>query len=1369
MGLLFKARTTDIKGKPKVYFCSEAIDRERYLAPICEEILELQNCCIWYPEEGTDRADTEYLDDLCDMQLFVIPVSSDLIFRSSGDVKREYDLAIERRIPVLPIMVEEDLCEEFNRIYGDLQYLDRSARDDTAISYREKLKTYLSSVLVGDELAAKVRAAFDAYIFLSYRKKDRKYAKELMRLIHKNEFCRDIAIWYDEFLTPGENFNTAIRAALQKSELFVLTVTPNLINEINYIVTTEYPMARNENKPIVPAELVETDKESLSQIFAELPPCTDAHDDAELADALLEALSGIAVRENDGDAEHNFFIGLAYLSGIDVEIDYERALRLITSSAEAGLPEAIDQLMQMYRSGTGVQRDAEEALRWHERKLDVLRRAYEADPTAERFDTLAGELLTCGNYYEDTDQPKRCMAFYEEALSLSRRVEYPEAGFREAAALRSMGTYAHTVEQNGQRARLWLEEAVSASRRLCEAQDSERSKRSLADGLLTLGNLCRNTKDTLSARNYVEQGEQLYAALYEETGASGDQENLMWARDQLCLLYYKRKDLWPKAMELAEAQLTYHEKLAAEKKTAAAKYNLSVAYSRLGDVYEHAPYTPGTDYRPRRNEAYQRSYDVAKEVCEENPSASNKRGFYLSCWILAASERSAARRAEALQLAREIYESAPTPRAKADYAFALGWAARFDSADYLPNLLRAAELREELVRELGMDAAKCNLAKVYGKLADVYKRQTEDPNDWGRYLPYGQASEAYDKREEYCKKKIQVLEGTSGSLVEQGKAYENLGDAYFDGGRTPEAQAAYEESLTLRKRRYQLEESASACSDLLLFWGVCIRPDKNAVSRLPCTVERGLDYLRLCHHANNEYVARTNKGWMDDSDSASIAEAMEAELTQKLSEAEDTVEQARLYLSMARLHYYRAQYDIAERDCVKAGELVKDGRDDELLRIRIQALELRGDVYADSDPAGSDPDSPCACYTEAVRLINERPGIMTYDEEARILEKAGAKLYHCIRAIPLPDIHLDLSDLDDLLAEQDERQKLTRIVEKKRGVSFAYKPGHGEWQRGQDKACFEAALSRLAGREEITSLRLAGALHFELAEDNTGDASYRRHHLQEAVAAFRQIHDRMKESIKARLDLVKAYLRAGASLTYNPSAATVAREYFDDAIRLATELDKMAYTADVKDALVRVYFDVAELYRARFGDEQAAKIARRQGIVACEDLHAICGTLKTAEKLSNVYLEEARENEGEASQRYNDEALRVLREYYEKDQNYIPGAEAYFRLCCRLDCLVRELNEWIKRAEEKRTVEGYLCLVRQYRVIAEVSDSWRASQDAIRAQRAECYRRAYVIMTSLPKQKLGEKGLEELKIATHNAYLYKSYYPHLFDGEEPKS
>jgi hypothetical protein len=103
-------------------------------------------------------------------------------------------------IPILPLMMEcdiEDLYSSENK-FGELQYLNPNSNNLTEISYAEKLKKYLDSILISDELVKRVRAAFDAYIFLSYRKKDRKYANELMRLIHSNPECRDIAIWFDD-------------------------------------------------------------------------------------------------------------------------------------------------------------------------------------------------------------------------------------------------------------------------------------------------------------------------------------------------------------------------------------------------------------------------------------------------------------------------------------------------------------------------------------------------------------------------------------------------------------------------------------------------------------------------------------------------------------------------------------------------------------------------------------------------------------------------------------------------------------------------------------------------------------------------------------------------------------------------------------------------------------------------------------------------------------------------------------------------------------------------------------------------------------------------------------------------------------------
>ena len=203
------------QGKPKVYFsCHE--DDFIYFDDICKDIFEYSDCAIWYFNNELKFTDSEfneeeYFDSLKKMQLFVMPITTKLLTTKNRAIDIEFKFALDNHIPVLPLMKETGLEELFNKVCGDLQFLDKRKKDNTGIKYQDKLKNHLSSVLVGDELASKIRAAFDAYVFLSYRKKDRKHAEELMKLIHKDPLCRDIAIWYDEFLVPGENFNDSIK------------------------------------------------------------------------------------------------------------------------------------------------------------------------------------------------------------------------------------------------------------------------------------------------------------------------------------------------------------------------------------------------------------------------------------------------------------------------------------------------------------------------------------------------------------------------------------------------------------------------------------------------------------------------------------------------------------------------------------------------------------------------------------------------------------------------------------------------------------------------------------------------------------------------------------------------------------------------------------------------------------------------------------------------------------------------------------------------------------------------------------------------------------------------------------------------------
>ena len=171
---------TGPQGKPRVYFCCHPADFPLYFEAVAEELLARQNCAIFYPQGGEAVYDEELLRDLTQMQLFVMPVTARLLTADDPALTVAFPFAIAHHIPVLPLMQESGLDALFSEKCGDLQYLDSHSTDPTAIPYEEKLTLYLDSVLVGDALAEQVRAAFDAYIFLSYRKKDRRYAQELM-------------------------------------------------------------------------------------------------------------------------------------------------------------------------------------------------------------------------------------------------------------------------------------------------------------------------------------------------------------------------------------------------------------------------------------------------------------------------------------------------------------------------------------------------------------------------------------------------------------------------------------------------------------------------------------------------------------------------------------------------------------------------------------------------------------------------------------------------------------------------------------------------------------------------------------------------------------------------------------------------------------------------------------------------------------------------------------------------------------------------------------------------------------------------------------------------------------------------------------
>lgn len=579
--LLYKTRAdAPPQGKPRVYFACHPLDFRPFFSEISGEILSCSNCAVYY-SDGEWVEEEDFYMQLDQMQLIVMPITSRLLYTSNSALDVVLPYAEKNHIPILPLMQERNLEQSFNEKFGNLQFLDKHNKDSTALSYDEKLKKYLESVLVGDELAQKVREAFDAYIFLSYRKKDRKYAQELMRLIHRSAFCRDIAIWYDEFLTPGENFNGAIRAALEKSSLFVLTVTPNLVNEENYVMTTEYPAAQEAGKPVLAAELVETDQEALKRNYLNIPDCVDPRDLSALDASLIERLRQLAVRENDQDPQHNFFIGLAYLSGIDVEVDYERAVKLIAGAAEAGLTEAMEKLAGMYQRGEGVKRDYPAANAWFEKLAEQARLEYESGKTKEAADCYFDRLWDLGNARNDLGEIHAARMTYEKMYSLAcgwaQRDHYDGVRRKLAVCCLELGWICF-VEMDHPAAKEWYLKALDGAGKLPESDESKR-----LSGLCyeRLGDLCIAAQDPRGAREWYGQSLQITRERVQ-SGAEG-------ATWELAMGYDKMGRACDEAGDLTGARSWYlqfcevSEKLA-QFGTEPAQRLLSVSYERLGVV-----------------------------------------------------------------------------------------------------------------------------------------------------------------------------------------------------------------------------------------------------------------------------------------------------------------------------------------------------------------------------------------------------------------------------------------------------------------------------------------------------------------------------------------------------------------------------------------------------------------------------------------------------------------------------------------------------------------------------------------------------------------------------------------------------------------
>lgn len=619
---LYKVRASSTPhGKPKVYFCCHPKDFKKYFDTISSDILDISNCSVWYPKNLSQVRDEDFLDNLSQMQLFVIPVTTAFLTKSCDAYSIDFKFAQERHIPILPLLQEIEAMTLFNEKCGNMQYLSKIYVDEISLGYYEKLTAYLEKVLVGDELAKKIRSAFDAYIFLSYRKTDRKHARELMKLIHSDDFCRDIAIWYDEYIIPGENFNTNIKEALKKCDLFMLAVTPNITEDGNYVLTIEYPLAKEENKPILPVECEPVESDVLSCTYADFPPYIKIGDHETIPTSIADVLTSLALKVNDRQPEHNFFIGLAYLNGIDVEVDHNRGIELITSAAEAGLLAAVDQLIKMHTDNIGVSEDVKELAYWTEKKLEILEKECKKSPSPKLYDEMFWTANRLGDYTLAQKEFEDAKKYYYKALEISRLEGAPDFSSDVAVCLDHIGDV-YLIQEKYEEAETLFKEAGDIFKKVYKDNPSDYGN--FRNLLLNIFFLTRLHSKTGNTKISIECLLGILSGI-EEIATEG-----LVVRKDLASVYEKLGELYSVENELEKA-IEYSKKaydqfcIIADQERSLLAYSMSNdALRKLTRLYVRAEKTAETV------ELLQNQYETATKLYNSKKNIQTMHYFLLA-------------------------------------------------------------------------------------------------------------------------------------------------------------------------------------------------------------------------------------------------------------------------------------------------------------------------------------------------------------------------------------------------------------------------------------------------------------------------------------------------------------------------------------------------------------------------------------------------------------------------------------------------------------------------------------------------------------------------------------------------------------------
>ena len=738
------------RDKQKIFFCCHPDDFDMYFNDICKDIFTVcKDCAVFYeaePQKPLSPSERELLlSQLGDMQLIVVAATEKLL--STKCRARDLELPFARglvegsggyrNIAVLPIILKDkypDIVTTFNRsdnVIRDLQFIDKLQRGEaaeTAVSYIENLRRRIEGVLVGEELKKAIRSHFRAKIFMSYRKKDRAHVQELMKQIHRIDFCRDVATWYDEFLSPGEVWEEELDRNIRDCDLVAVSMTPLTLETSdsysrenkkgNYVTNEEFDKAITYGKPVIPVEtvrLVGKEIEKIRELFNRpaingtidelLVPKDDGN---ALRTALLRELINTPGRKEllmpDDRPEHLYYIGLAYKNNIDAEIDPEKCVDLLEKAGKKGYSEAYYTLGKMFETGDTVPVDIDRAIKYY---TDYIA-GYKADfGTSKNGDLHFVEAYdSIGMIYQSRGQISKALECYKELNELLRDMKSCFGSFQQLNLPASYDRLAKLYQKQGNMdaANEYISKAIAVRKNpprikniATEADATDESPQEYNDYhfrlvyaviLHTQGEMLLHNGDTMGSIQSYKKANELFTDL---TRKNDDEETmLMLAKSYLGLggaLIEARNNSAKEQLERAHEILdnlsndTYN--LEIRRQCICSEFSYGELYRKLYPL----------DYSNKAKAHYEAALAELLELMELDSGSENKNLLALLYERLGIINTKLGNRTEA----RKYYEK------------------------HLDVSAELSENNEDTEYQRGLSIANENLAKSYAESGEFYK------------------------------------------------------------------------------------------------------------------------------------------------------------------------------------------------------------------------------------------------------------------------------------------------------------------------------------------------------------------------------------------------------------------------------------------------------------------------------------------------------------------------------------------------------------------------------------------------------------------------------------------------------------------------